>query len=237
MLTIKEYLSSRAYPGRGIILGTAADGRAALVYFIMGRSASSRARRFFKDGDDVKIKNIADGSPEHPELIFYSPLRMLGGTTIVTNGDQTDTVYEGLRLGGSLESALRTRCFEPDPPHFTPRISGLISNICGGPAYTLSILKAGDENGLHCERQYFDYGSEPGAGHVIHTYAGAKKTDKGDVLLSFSGEPVRVALPGSVEELANEVWQSLNEDNKVAMYVRLTDMRTGEYEDELVNKY
>ena len=226
-MTIREYLSPREYPGRGIIIGCTPTGRAAVAYFIMGRSASSRARRFERSGDDLVIKNIG-GDPEHPELILYSPLRVLGGTTIVTNGDQTDTVYEALRLGGSFESALMTRAFEPDPPHYTSRVSGIVTE--GG--YALSILKAGDPEGRTCERQFFRYEPVPGEGRLIHTYRG---TEDG-VLKAFAGEPVRVEIPDGIDEFAGEVWNSLNSANRVALYVRVMD-KNGAYEDRTVNKY
>ena len=235
MQDLYSHLRTQAYAGRGIILGVTPSGRAALAYFIMGRSASSRARRFFREGDDLIIKSIADGDPEHPELIIYAPLRVLGNRIIVTNGDQTDTVYDGLRLGGSFESALRTRCFEPDPPHYTSRISGLIA-LEKELRYTLSILKAGDAEGRTCVRQFFDYEAEPGAGHYIHTYSGTAHTEYGDVLLPFAGEPLKVMIPDDIGEFTDTVWNGINEDNKVALYVRITD-RSGRYEDRLVNKY
>ena len=227
MNTLEQALSA-PYPGRGIIIGTTPAGHACFAYFIMGRSASSRARRFFNANGDVVIKNIG-GDPEHPELIFYSPVRTFGGRVIVTNGDQTDTVFDGLRLGGSFESALRTREFEPDPPHFTSRISGLLEP-CG--AYALSILKASDGTGAHCLRQFFHYEAERGVARFIHTYSG---TENGR-LMPFMGEPVETELPElTAEELADSVWNALNEDNKVALCARVYG--DGGFEEKMINKY
>ena len=226
-------LGSMAYPGRGIALGTSPSGRAAVVYFIMGRSASSRARRFVENGDDLAIKYTADKDPEHAELIIYSPVRVLGNRLIVTNGDQTDTVYDALCLGGSFESALATRCFEPDPPHFTARISGMVTFENGVPSYELSVLKAGDDEGRTCVRNFFRYEKQEGVGHFIHTYMGGKEK-----LKTFSGEPWEIAIPEcGVRELADRIWESLDSDNKVALYVRTFDPVSGGYESALINKY
>ncbi len=226
-------LGSMEYPGRGIVLGTTPSGKTAVIYFIMGRSASSRARRFVKNGDDLAIKYTADKDPEHAELIIYSPIRMLGRTIIVTNGDQTDTVYDALRLGGSFESALGTRCFEPDPPHFTARISGLVTFENGTPSYELSVLKAGDDEGRTCVRNFFRYEKQEGVGHFIHTYMGFK-----DKLLTFTGEPWEIGIPEcGAAELGNRVWQSLNESNKVSLHVRVVEPDTGRYEWIQFNKY
>ncbi|MCR5610388.1 MAG: IMP cyclohydrolase [Clostridiales bacterium] len=232
MLDLYSLLRTQKYSGRGIILGTTPSGRIAIAYFIMGRSASSRARRFVRDGRDLAIKYTADKDPEHAELIIYSPIRVLGNKIIVTNGDQTDTVYEALRLGGSFESALKTRCFEPDPPHFTARISGMVTTENGVPSYELSVLKAGDDEGKTCVRSFFMYEKQEGVGHFIHTYMGG--TDK---LRTFEGEPWEVAIPDGIDEFTNAVWNGIDDDNKVALYVRLSDPATGEYEDRLINKY
>ena len=226
-------LDSRSYPGRGIALGTTPSGKVAIAYFIMGRSASSRARRFAMNGDDLAIKYTAEKDPEHAELIIYSPIRRLGNNIIVTNGDQTDTVYEGLRLGGSFESALATRCFEPDPPHFTARISGLVTLNNGEPSFKLSVLKAGDGEGRTCVRTFFHYEKQLGIGHFIHTYMGG--TDK---LLTFTGEPWEVEIPEmNTPELANAIWKSLDYDNKVALHVRVVDPVTMEYDWITFNNY
>lgn len=232
MNDLYSLLRTQTYSGRGIIIGTTPGEKAAIAYFIMGRSASSRARVFEKKGADLVIKYTADKAPEHGELIIYSPIRVLGNRTIVTNGDQTDTVYEGLRLGGSFESALETRCFEPDPPHFTARISGLVTLENGVPSFELSVLKAGDPEGKTCKRNFFRYENMPGTAHYIHTYMGGT-----EVLKTFTGEPWEVNVPDDIDEFTNTVWNGINEDNKVALYVRFIDVKTGEFEDRLINKY
>ena len=220
-------LRGNSYPGRGIILGTAPDGRPALAYFIMGRSPSSRARIFEKNGNDVVIKLLdAAKNLSDPSLILYSPVRVLGDDTIVTNGDQTDTIYESMMKGGTFEEALRTREFEPDPPHYTPRISGLMLSNGG---YRFSILKADSEH--HCERQFFEYEQHCGSGHIIHTYEG-----NGDPLPSFGGEPRHVEIPSDIDDFANGLWDVLDPDNKVSLYVRFISPY-GEFEDRLFNKY
>ena len=227
-----EYLGQNAYPGRGILLGITPDGtKAVLAYFIMGRSAGSRSRAFAKNGDDLAIHMLDDGKIADTSLILYAPLKMLPGLTIVTNGDQTDTVYDALKAGKSFEDALRTRTFEPDAPHFTPRISGM-QRFTGGYTYKLSILKAGDENGKTTLRQTFDYEPVLGTGHLIHTY----QTD-GAVLPSFSGEPVAVSLPNEIGVFGASLWNALNPENKVSLYVRYTDLKSGAYEDTIFNQY
>ena len=234
MENLYKLLRTQSYSGRGIILGTTPDGRVAAAYFIMGRSASSRARRFVRNGDELAIKYTAEKDPEHAELIIYSPVRVLGNRMIVTNGDQTDTVYEGLKLGGSFESALRTRCFEPDPPHYTARISGMVTFTNGTPSFELSVLKAGDAEGKTCVRSFFCYESMKGTAHFIHTYMG---TDENGKLLTFSGEPWEVETVDDIDRFTETVWNGINEDNKVALYVRFVDPASGEYDDRLINKY
>ena len=229
-----ELLRTQKYSGRGIILGTTPKGRAAIAYFIMGRSASSRARRFSRNGNGLAIKYTAHVDPEHPELIIYSPIRVLGNRLIVTNGDQTDTVYDALRLGGRFESALATRCFEPDPPHFTARISGMVTFDGGVPSYELSVLKAGDNEGKTCVRNFFRYEKQEGLAHYIHTYMGVDENGK---LKTFEGEPWEVSVPDGIDEFTNAVWNGIDGDNKVALYVRFVDPATMEYEDRLINKY
>ena len=224
-------LRTQQYSGRGIILGMTLGGRIAIAYFIMGRSASSRARRFVRMGDDLAIKYTADKDPEHAELIVYSPLRVLGNRIIVTNGDQTETVYDALVLGGTFESALATRCFEPDPPHFTARISGLVTVEDGVPSFELSVLKAGDSAGSVCSRYFYRYEAQPGVAHYIHTYMGGT-----EVLKTFSGEPWEVEAVEDIDEFTDKVWNGINEDNKVALYVRFVDPVTMEYTDRLINK-
>ncbi|MCR4818377.1 MAG: phosphoribosylglycinamide formyltransferase, partial [Fretibacterium sp.] len=222
------------YPGRGIILGTTPRGRAALAYFIMGRSPSSRARIFERAGDNLIIKLLnAAKKLDDPSLILYAPVRVLKGQTIVTNGDQTDTIFETIQGGGSFEEALRTREFEPDPPHFTPRISGLILTDGG---YRLNILKADTagnpllEAEQNCERQFFEYAPRAGYGHLIHTYDG-----NGNPLPSFSGEPRVVELPEDIDDFANGLWDALDPENKVSLYVRFIS-QDGKFEDRLFNK-
>ena len=218
------------YPGRGIILGCTPERRAALAYFIMGRSPSSRARVFERSGDDVVIKLLdAAKSLDDPSLILYAPVRTLGKMTIVTNGDQTDTIYNALSNNQTFEEALRTREFEPDPPHFTPRVSGLQDMGKLTYSYRLSILKAG--NGGNCVRHFFEYEPCPGFGHLIHTYEG-----DGNPLPSFTGEPRPVEIPEDIDELANGLWDALDPENKVSLYVRVLS-QDGKYEDRLFNKY
>lgn len=231
MSDLYTLLRTQQYSGRGIILGTTPGGKAAVAYFIMGRSSSSRARRFVRMGDELVIKYTAEKDPEHAELIIYSPIRVLGSKLIVTNGDQTDTVYDALMLGGSFESALATRCFEPDPPHFTARISGLVSFENGEPSFKLSVLKAGDAEGSCCNRFFYNYGMQPGKAHYIHTYMGGT-----DVLKTFTGDPWEVETTDDIDEFTQAVWNGINEDNKVALYVRFIDPVTQDYTDRLINK-
>ena len=225
-------LRTQKYSGRGVILGTSPKGRIVIAYFIMGRSASSRARVFKKSGDDLVIKYTADKAPEHGDLIIYSPIRTLGNRIIVTNGDQTDTVYDALILGGTFESALKTRTFEPDPPHFTARISGLVTVNAGVPSFELSVLKAADSEGNTCARQFFCYDDMPGVAHYIHTYLGGT-----EVLKTFAGEPWEVMTTDDIDAFTESVWTGIDDDNKVALYVRFVDPATMEYTDRLINKY
>jgi IMP cyclohydrolase len=227
-----ELLKSHPYPGRGIVLGLTQDGtKAALAYFIMGRSAGSRSRAFFKSGDDLAISMLDGGKILDTSLILYTPLRTLNGRVVVTNGDQTDTIVTALESGGTFESALKTRRHEPDAPHFTPRISGTLT-FGKAFSYKLSILKAGDERGETCVRETFDYEPAKGAGHLIHTY----QMD-GLVLPSYSGEPRTVSIPDSFTAFAEGVWNALNAENKVALYARYTDLASGAYEDKIFNQY
>ena len=220
------------YPGRGILLGLCPDGtHAALAYFLMGRSANSRNRALERVGNDLAIRVLDEHRMVDPSLILYTPLRTLESETVVTNGDQTDTICEAIENGSSFYEALLTRRFEPDAPHFTPRVSGILrfsEPFC----YTLSILKAGDTEGKTALRQTFDYEPTAGMGHLIHTYRPG-----GDVLPSFSGEPMEVRLPNDIDALASELWGALHPEHRVALYVRLTDVRTGEYEDRIRNQY
>jgi len=227
-----ELLKTNAYPGRGIVLGLTPDGkRAALAYFIMGRSAGSRSRAFVKNGDDLGIHMLDGGKIADTSLILYTPLRTLEQSVVVTNGDQTDTICAALSRGETFEAALRTRTFEPDGPHFTPRISGMLL-FDGGFSYKLSILKSGDAEGKTTLRQTFETEPLAGTGHFIHTY----QTD-GAVLPSFSGEPVAVAIPDDFAAFADGLWDALNPDNKISLYVRYIDLASGKYEDKIFNKY
>ncbi len=227
-----ELLRSHPYPGRGIVLGLSPDGtKAALAYFIMGRSAGSRSRAFFKNGNDLAISMLDGGKILDTSLILYTPLRTLNGCVVVTNGDQTDTVVTALESGGTFESALRTRRHEPDAPHFTPRISGMLT-FGEAFSYKLSILKSGDENGETCVRETFDYEPVNGAGHLIHTY----QMD-GLVLPSYAGEPRTIAIPDEFAAFAEGIWNALNAENKVSLYVRYTDLQSGAYEDKIFNQY
>ena len=237
LLNLYEQLKTNAYPGRGIVLGLAPSGKKALIaYFIMGRSANSRNRVFDPVEAIGGIRTLAadPAKLEDPSLIIYNPVRTVGESThIVTNGDQTDTVYDFMARGESFEAALRTRAFEPDGPNWTPRISGVVELAEGACSYKLSILKSADGNGESCRRYFFEY-PQPvaGEGHFLHTY----KCD-GSPIPSFEGEPERVALPEEAEELAAKMWESLNEDNKVSLFVRAIDLATGETEDVIINKY
>lgn len=227
-----EQLKENDYPGRGIVLGLSRDGsNAALAYFIMGRSENSRNRAFVKKGDDLGIHMLDAGKIADASLILYTPLRTLAGITVVTNGDQTDTICEALQSGRTFEEALATRRFEPDTPHFTPRISGML-RFDGGFSYRLSILKAGDAAGKTALRQTFDYEPVKGTGHFIHTYRA-----NGAVLPSFSGEPVPVGVPDEIDAFADGIWNSLHFENKISLYVRYTNLESGIYEDRIFNKF
>ena len=206
-------LGGNRYPGRGIILGCAPDGRAVLAYFIMGRSASSRGRAFERAGDDLVIRLLNPERVADPSLILYAPIRVCGAQVVVTNGDQTETIREALRDGGGFESALRTRTYEPDAPHHTPRVSGLLSFEGTEFSYRLSILKAGEAG--RCLRQFFEYEAAPGTGHLIHTYA-----RDGDPLPSFAGEPRAVRVPSDIDAFSRELWDALDAENRVALCVR-----------------
>ena len=227
-----DLLKNNTYPGRGIVLGLTPDGKkAALAYFIMGRSAGSRSRAFVKNGNDLGIHMLDNGKIADTSLIFYTPLRTLPDRTVVTNGDQTDTICIALAQGRTFEEALATRTFEPDAPHFTPRISGM-QRFDGKYAYRLSILKAGDAEGKTTLRQTFDYEPLAGAGHFISTYQ-----KDGAILPSFSGEPAPVSLPNDFYAFADGLWEALDRENKVSLYARYTDLESGTYEDEIYNQY
>jgi hypothetical protein len=226
-----DYLAAKEYPGRGIILGKSEDNRAVFAYFIMGRSTNSRNRVFEVSNDDIKTKAFDESLLSDPSLIIYSPVRVLGKKIIVTNGDQTDTIYEYLKEKKTFEDALYTRTFEPDAPNFTPRISGLI-DIESGLKLKLSILKSDEGDESQSLRFFYNYDNpKPGEGFLIHTYK-----ENSDPLKSFEGEPIKVSLKGSIDEFCNSLWNSLNTDNKIALAVRYIDMDTGKYEQIIKNK-
>ncbi|MBQ4568943.1 MAG: IMP cyclohydrolase [Ruminococcus sp.] len=229
---IKELLENNTYPGRGIIIGKTEDGtKAVTAYFIMGRSDNSRNRVFIEQGDEVIIHPFDASKVEDPSLIIYSPLRVYENNLIVTNGDQTDTVYDGLAAGMSFEQALTQREFEPDAPNFTPRISGMITFDEGDFTYKMNILKSADAQGSACNRYNFAYNSLSGVGHFIHTYV-----CDGNPIPTFMGEPERISINGDIDEFTNTIWNSLNEQNKISLYVRFVDLKTGEAENRMINK-
>ncbi len=226
-----DYLAAKEYPGRGIILGKSEDNRAVFAYFIMGRSTNSRNRVFEVSNDDIRTKAFDESLLSDPSLIIYSPVRVLGKKIIVTNGDQTDTIYEYLKDKKTFEDALYTRTFEPDAPNFTPRISGLI-DIESGLKLKLSILKSDEGAESQALRFFYNYDNpKPGEGFLIHTYK-----ENSDPLKSFEGEPIKVSLKGSIDEFCNSLWNSLNTDNKISLAVRYIDMATGKYEQIIKNK-
>ncbi len=227
-------LSENTYPGRGIMLGKSADGKNAVIaYFIMGRSENSRNRVFVAEGECLRTRAFDESKMADPSLVIYYPVRVWGNTTVVTNGDQTDTVYDFLKDGKSFEDALRTRTFEPDPPILTPRISGIVTVNNGEMSYKLSILKSADGNGDSARRFFYEY-SEPvcGEGHFIHTY----KCD-GNPVPSFYGEPKTVSVTDDIDTFTKKTWESLNENNKVSLFVRFIDLETGKNTDRIVNRH
>ncbi len=227
-----DILSQNTYPGRGIVIGKTPDGsKAVFAYFIMGRSENSRNRIFIENGDDVVIHPFDASKVEDPSLIIYSPIRKLDNKLIVTNGDQTDTVYDGLVAGKSFEEALRARCFEPDAPNFTPRISGVLEFENCDFTYKMSILKSGDALGSVCYRYTFEYTTICGLGHFIHTY-----NSDGNPIPTFTGEPERVAVLDDIDEYTNTIWNNLNEQNKISLYVRYIDLANGTVENRMINK-
>ena len=230
--SMHDRLAGNTYPGRGIVIGKSADGKKAVAaYFIMGRSANSR-NRIFVERDDALFTEPFDASKvEDPRLIIYAAIRRFGSSLIVTNGDQTDTIYKGLLAGMSFDRSLAQRCFEPDPPNFTPRISGMLTLENRDFSYKMSILKSGDEKGTFCNRFSFHYGSQPGLGHFIHTYV-----CDGNPIPTFQGEPERVSIPNSIDDFTQEIWESLDENNKISLYVRYIDLATGAEENRMVNR-
>ncbi len=233
-ISIEQDLNSNVYPGRGILLGRSADGKNAVIaYFIMGRSENSRNRVFVEDGDGIRTQAFDESKLEDPSLIIYAPVRVLGNKTIVTNGDQTDTVYELMNQQQTFEQALRTREFEPDAPNYTPRISGIVKVTDGEMNYALSILKSADGNPDCCQRYTFSYDAPlAGLGRFIHTYM----TD-GNPLPSFEGEPKLVEIGNDdIDTFADKLWNALNEDNKVSLFVRYINLENGEATSRIINK-
>lgn len=230
--SMKDRIDGNPYVGRGIVIGKSSDGKkAATAYFIMGRSANSRNRVFTVKNGEVFTEPFDASKLEDPSLIIYAAIRKFENKLIVTNGDQTDTVYDGIVTGKSFSESLESREFEPDAPNFTPRISGMLTFGENDFKYEMSILKSLDENGSDCARYTFSYPSKAGLGHFIHTYV----TD-GNPIPTFQGEPERVAIPDSIDEFADEIWNYLDENNKISLYVRYTDLTDGSYEEKLINK-
>ena len=226
-----EKLANNVYPGRGIVLGVTPNGKYSVAaYFIMGRSVNSRNRIFVEEPDGIRTQAYDPSLMKDPHLIIYHPVRQCGCGLIVTNGDQTDTVWEYLAKGESWEAALRTRCFEDDGPNWTPRISGLLA---GDGSYKMSILKSADAEGSACARFFYEYPAIAGLGHFIHTYV----CDGNPVIPTFQGEPERVAMDNDMDTFANMLWENLNADNKISLFVRYTDLATGTYEQKIFNKH
>ena len=229
--SMAQRLEGNTYPGRGIVLGVTADGKKSVAaYFIMGRSVNSRNRVFVMEPDGIRTEAHDPSLMVDPHLIIYHPVREAGCGLIVTNGDQTDTIWEYLARGESWEAALRTRMFEDDGPNWTPRISGLLA---GDGSYKMSILKAADAEGSACARFFYEYPAIAGLGHFIHTYV----CDGNPVIPTFQGEPERVAIDGDIDAFTNMLWENLNEANKISLFVRYTDLATGEYQQRIINKH
>ena len=225
-------LYGNSYPGRGIVIGKSADGKKAVAaYFIMGRSANSRNRVFTEKDGAVYTEPFDASKVEDPSLIIYAAIRKFKNNLIVTNGDQTDTIYKGLEDGKSFSDALTQRCFEPDGPNFTPRISGMLTFADGDFSYQMSILKSGDEAGSFCNRYTYSYGTKAGLGHFLHTYV-----CDGNPIPTFQGEPERVSIPRDIDAFTTDIWNALDEDNKISLYVRYIDLATGEEESRMVNR-
>jgi IMP cyclohydrolase len=233
MLSLAEELRENSYPGRGIVIGKSEDGtKAVAAYFIMGRSENSRNRVFVKDGEGIRTQAFDPSKLTDPSLIIYAPVRVLGNKTIVTNGDQTDTIYDGMDHQMTFEQSLRTREFEPDAPNYTPRISGIMHVENGTYNYAMSILKSNNGNPDSCSRFTFAYENPAaGEGRFIHTYM-----HDGNPLPSFEGEPKLVSIPNDIDEFTSLLWNNLNEDNKVSLFVRYIKIEDGTYETRIVNK-
>ena len=233
MLSLSEELKGNSYPGRGIVIGRSEDGtKAVTAYFIMGRSVNSRNRVFVTEGEGIRTEAFDPSKLEDPSLIIYAPVRVLGNRTIVTNGDQTDTIYDGMDKELTFEQSLRCREFEPDGPNYTPRISGVMHIEGGQYDYAMSILKSNNGDPSACNRYTFSYENPAnGEGHFIHTYMG-----DGNPLPSFEGEPKLVAIPDEIDGFTSLLWESLNEENKVSLFVRYINIADGTYETRIVNK-
>ena len=226
-----EKLANNTYPGRGIVLGITPDGKKAVsAYFIMGRSVNSRNRVFIEERDGIRTEAHDPALMKDPHLIIYHPVREIGAGLIVTNGDQTDTIWEYLARGESWEAALRTHMFEDDGPNWTPRISGIQAK---DGSYKMSILKAADPEGNACARYFWEYPATAGLGHFLHTYV----CDGNPVIPTFQGEPERVEIGADIETFTAELWENLNENNKISLFVRYTDLETGAYEQKIINKH
>lgn len=232
-LSIAEELKNNSYPGRGIIIGKSPDGiHTVTAYFIMGRSENSRNRIFVEDGEGIRTQAFDPSRLTDPSLIIYAPVRVLGNKTIVTNGDQTDTIYDGMDIQLTFEQSLRCREFEPDAPNYTPRISGIMHMERGGFNYAMSILKSNNGNPDSCHRYTFAYENPAdGEGHFIHTYM-----NDGNPLPSFEGEPKLIGIPDQIEAFADLIWNNLNEENKVSLFVRYINIETGETQSKIINK-
>ena len=230
---IATLLNTNAYPGRGIIIGRSRDGKSAVTaYFIMGRSVNSRNRVFVTEGEGIRTQAFDPSKLEDPSLIIYAPVRVLGNTTIVTNGDQTDTVYDGMKEGKTFEESLRCRKYEPDGPNFTPRISGIMNIENGSYDYAMSILKSDNGDPDCCNRYTFTYDNpKAGEGRFIHTYM-----QDGNPLPSFESEPEWIDIEGDIDEFTSMLWDNLNEENKVSLFVRFIDIATKETETRIINK-
>ena len=229
---IGELIKDNEYVGRGIVIGKTADGKkAASAYFIMGRSANSRNRIFTEKNGEIFTEPFDASKVEDPSLIIYAAVRQYENNLIVTNGDQTDTIYEGLKNGLFFGKALESRCFEPDAPNFTPRISGMLTFENGDFSYRMSILKSIDAEGTDCARYGFSYPAKAGLGHFIHTYV-----CNGNPIPTFQGEPERIQIPDDIDAFTATLWNALNADNKISLWVRYTDLATGAYEEKIINK-
>ncbi|MDY3833323.1 MAG: IMP cyclohydrolase [Candidatus Ventricola sp.] len=230
--TLSERLEGNRYPGRGIVIGKTPDGKkAAIAYFIMGRSANSRNRVFTEKNGEIFTEPFDASKVEDPSLIIYAAVRSYENKLIVTNGNQTDTIYDGLAAGKSFSQALTSREFEPDAPNLTPRISGMLTFEGNDFTYEMSILKSGDAAGTFCNRYTFSYGASAGLGHFLHTYV-----CDGNPIPTFQGEPERVAMDDDIDAFTTDLWNALDAENRISLYVRYTDLETGEAQSRMVNK-